>query len=183
MRCFSQGYRPGALSALGFGPDELAQLRPGLVYLSINCFGSGGPIAGRAGWEQVAQAVTGICHANSPERPALIHAAACDWTTGYLGACGALLALERRARAGGSYHVRVSLCQSGMFSYRQGKVVPDPAANGLTRAEIEALQIFADTPYGPMKFLKPVLRMSKTPPRWASPTPRLGADEPKWLES
>ena len=182
---FSQGYRPGSLHTLGFGPQELAAQRPGIVYLSISCFGSGGPFAGRAGWEQVAQTVTGICHDSGRDRPTLIHAAACDWTTGFLGAYGVLLALARRAREGGSYHVRVSLCQTGMFIYRQGKVAIDaalsPSTNGLSRAEIEALQISADTPYGPMRFLKPVVQLSETPARWARPTPKLGADAPKWL--
>ena len=180
---FSQGYRPGALRTLGFGAEELAQLRPGLIYLSINCYGSGGPFADRAGWEQVAQTVTGICRDNGRDRPALIHAAACDWTTGYLGAYGVLLALARRAREGGSYHVRVSLCQAGMFIYRQGKVALDSSANGLTRTEIEALQIFAQTVYGPMRLLRPVLQLSETPTGWERPTPKLGADEPKWLEA
>src|SRR3546814_13244391 len=31
---FVQGYRPGALQALGFGPQETARLRPGFVYVS-----------------------------------------------------------------------------------------------------------------------------------------------------
>lgn len=180
---FSQGYRPGALSALGFGPEQLAELRPGLIYLSISCFGSGGPFSDRAGWEQVAQTVTGICRDNGRDRPTLIHAAACDWTTGYLGAYGVLLALARRAREGGSFHVRVSLCQAGMFIYRQGKIALDPSATGLTREEIEALQISAQTTYGPMRFLKPVLKLSETPARWERPTPKLGANEPVWLDA
>lgn len=180
---FSQGYRPGVLGARGFDAEELAAVRPGLVYLSISCYGSGGPFADRAGWEQVAQTVTGICRDNGRERPTLIHAAACDWTTGYLGAYGVLLALARRAREGGSYHVRVSLCQSGMFIYRQGKIALDPSANGLTRAEAEPLQLSAQTAYGSMRFLKPVLQLSETAARWERPTPKLGADEPSWLSA
>ena len=180
---FSQGYRPGVLAARGLGPDALAKLRPGIVVLTISCYGSGGPFADRAGWEQVAQTVTGICAANDggSGRPALIHAAACDWITGYLGAYGVLLALARRAKEGGSYHVRVSLCQSGMLIQRQGKGALDTTLNGLTRPEAEALQIEADSPYGPMRFLKPVVQMSETPARWARPTPKLGADEPRWI--
>ncbi len=180
---FSQGYRPGALAARGFGPEELARQRPGIVYLTISCYGSGGPFAERAGWEQVAQTVTGICAANDggSGKPALIHAAACDWITGYLGAYGVLLALARRAKEGGSYHVRVSLCQSGMFIQRQGRGVLDRSLSGLTRPETEALQIEAGSPYGPMRFLKPVVQMSQTPARWVRPTPKLGADEPRWI--
>jgi crotonobetainyl-CoA:carnitine CoA-transferase CaiB-like acyl-CoA transferase len=119
---FSQGYRPGALQKLGFGPQEFARHRQGIIYVSISCFGADGSFSHRAGWEQVAQTVTGICNEGRPDRPALLPAAARDYTTGYLAAYGALLALARRVRQGGSYHVRVSLCQSGMFIYRQGKV-------------------------------------------------------------
>src|SRR5215510_11148984 len=65
---FSQGYRPGALAKLGLGPEELAALRPGLIYVSISCFGADGPFSHRAGWEQIAQTVTGILHEGKPDR-------------------------------------------------------------------------------------------------------------------
>ena len=124
---FTNSYRQGALAKLGFGAEDVAALRPGIVYVSINCYGADGPFSHRAGWEQMGQTVTGILHANGDGKPKLLPAPACDYTTGYLAAYGALVALARRAREGGSYHVRVSLCQSGMFIYRQGKVAPDVA--------------------------------------------------------
>ena len=40
---FSQGYRPGMLQKLGFGPEELARHRPGIIYISISCYGADGP--------------------------------------------------------------------------------------------------------------------------------------------
>ena len=46
---FIQGYRGRALDALGFGPDALAGLRPGIIYVSINCYGHTGPWAERPG--------------------------------------------------------------------------------------------------------------------------------------
>lgn len=177
---FSQGYRPGMLEGMGFGPDDLAALRPGIVYLSISCFGADGPFSHRAGWEQVAQTVTGILHEGAEDRPALLPAAACDYTTGYLGAYGVLLALARRAREGGSYHVRVSLCQSGMFIYRQGKVEFSEPDLDLSRDELDAIRVHSDTEQGPIKHLGPVLRLSETPPAWSRPTPVLGGDAPEW---
>ena len=42
---FSQGYRPGMLDGLGFGPEALAAHRPGIVYVSINCYGADGPFS------------------------------------------------------------------------------------------------------------------------------------------
>src|SRR5258707_15216827 len=40
---FSQGYRPGSLAGRGLAPEELAALRPGLVYVSLSAFGHSGP--------------------------------------------------------------------------------------------------------------------------------------------
>ena len=99
---FSQGYRPGVLNTRGFGPEQLAAIRPGIIYTTISCYGSQGPLAGRAGWEQVAQSVTGICEDSGLDKPTLLPVPACDYLTGYLGAYGTLLALARRAREGGS---------------------------------------------------------------------------------
>jgi len=182
---FSQGYRPGVLNGLGFGPEDLAEMRPGMVYLSISCFGADGPFSHRAGWEQVAQTVTGICQEGGPNptgsQPGLLPAAACDYTTGYLGAYGVLLALARRAREGGSYHVRVSLCQSGMFIYRQGKTEFSEPDMELTEAELDALRIDSKPALGPLRHLGPVLHLSETQPHWSRPTPLLGGDAPEWL--
>ena len=178
---FSQGYRPGTLAGMGFAPEQLAEIRPGIVALSISCFGADGPFSHRAGWEQVAQTVTGICNEGRPDRPALLPAAACDYTTGYLGAYGVLLALARRAREGGSYHVRVSLCQSGMFIYRQGSVAFEADNMDLSEAELDALRTQSELADGPLRHLAPVLNLSETQPHWTRPSPTLGGHAPEWL--
>jgi crotonobetainyl-CoA:carnitine CoA-transferase CaiB-like acyl-CoA transferase len=184
---FSQGYRPGMIQKLGFGPDEVAALRPGIIYASINCYGADGPFSHRGGWEQVAQTVTGLCHegrtAARPDGPALLPAAACDYTTGYLAAYGILLALAERARHGGSYHVRVSLCQSGMFIYRQGKVAFPGLGLDLSAAELDAIRIESRPKSGPLRHLGPITKFSETQPHWERPTPQLGGDAPEWLEA
>ncbi|MFG1430015.1 CoA transferase [Xanthobacter sp. V2C-8] len=184
---FIDGYRPLRLAAHGFGAEQLMALRPGLVHVSVNCFGSGGPFGARAGWDQVAQAVTGICHTQGEAvgtgAPELTPVFMCDFLTGFLGAFGAMLALARRAREGGSYRVQVSLCQSAMLLQREGLVRGFETAPGhLTAEEFEALSMRVDgTCYGDLKTLAPVLRMSQTPCRWLRPTPRLGSDRPEWL--
>lgn len=179
---FSQGYRPGVLAALGFAPESLAEIRPGIICCSISCYGADGPFSHRGGWEQVAQTMTGICQEGSPERPKLLPAAACDYTTGYLGAYGILLALARRAQEGGSYHVRVSLCQSGMFVYRQGKTGAVDPNIGLSAAELDAMRVTSHPAYGPLRHLGPILQMSETQPHWTRPSPVLGGDKPEWLD-
>jgi hypothetical protein len=183
---FSQGYRPGSISKLGFGPEEVAALRPGIIYASIDCYGADGPLSHRGGWEQVAQTMTGLCHEGRtmtrPDGPALLPAAACDYTTGYLAAYGILLALAIRARDGGSYHVRASLCRSGMFIYQQGKVEFPGLGLDLTAAELDRMRIESCPKSGPLRHLGPIVKLSETNPHWTRPTPQLGGDAPQWLD-
>jgi crotonobetainyl-CoA:carnitine CoA-transferase CaiB-like acyl-CoA transferase len=179
---FSQGYRSGVLAKRGFGPHELAAIRPGLVYLSTSCYGQVGPWSDRAGWEQVAQSVSGICHRVNPAEPELLPVNACDYLTGYLGAYGILLALLRRAIEGGSYHVNVSLCQSAMLLNRQPVSVPT-ATTALTADEVSALQMHSNGAYGALRHLAPVAQFSDTPADWRRAAPALGGDEPVWLPS
>src|ERR1700719_3350967 len=57
---FSQGYRPGALANRGLSPEELAAIRPGLVYVSLCAFSHAGPWASRRGFDTVVQTVSGM---------------------------------------------------------------------------------------------------------------------------
>ena len=178
---FSQGYRPGIMDKHGLTPEELAKIRPGIIYVSISAYGHGGPFSNRGGWEQIAQCATGICLDNGDERPKLLPASACDYTTGYNGAYGVLLALARRAREGGSYHVRVSLCRSGMYIYKQGHVRCPEGQLDLTQADLDAIMIETKGGHGTLRHLGPVLRMSETKPHWERPSPVLGSSRAEWL--
>jgi crotonobetainyl-CoA:carnitine CoA-transferase CaiB-like acyl-CoA transferase len=184
---FIEGYRPQRLEAHGFGADELAETRPGLVYVSVNCFGSGGPFGPRAGWDQVAQAVTGICDiqgsATKAGQPKLTPVYLCDFLTGFLAGFGAMLALARRAREGGTYRVQVSLCQSAMLLHRQGLIHDFEDAPGRLRPdEFERYAVTDDdTVYGDLKSLGPIIRMSETSPHWSRTTPSLGSSRPEWI--
>jgi hypothetical protein len=118
----------------------------------------------------------------APEyKPRMLPAAANDYITGYLGAYGVLLALARRASEGGSYHVRVSLCQTAMMIYRQGKITGLPDNLSLSEVEIAALSQQSKCHLGHIRHLAPVLQLSETAPHWVLPTPKLGSDEPAWL--
>jgi crotonobetainyl-CoA:carnitine CoA-transferase CaiB-like acyl-CoA transferase len=176
---FVQGYRAGTLARRGLGPDDLAAARPGLIYVTINCYGDAGPWRERPGWEQLAQSATGLAAAQgAPGPPRLMPAAACDYTTGYLAALGTLAALWRRAREGGSYHVRASLCQTGAWLAGLGPVCDPAAATGLDG--MDAWMQESDTALGRLRHLAPVAELSVTPPHWERPSPPLGADPPEW---
>lgn len=178
---FSQGYRMGAFARRGFSPEALAKARPGIVVVSINCYGHKGPWAGRPGWEQLAQTTSGMALEHSgAERPALVGAALNDYTTGYLGAAGAMLALARRATEGGSWHVRVSLTRTAMWIMSLPRVAANATAHPIDPAEIAPWMIEMQTAWGALKRLGPIARMSATPPRWDLPPARLGSDPASW---
>lgn len=180
---FSQGYRLGSLERLGLGPLDLAQARPGIVYTSINAYGHEGPWAHRPGWEQLAQTATGLAHVHGGARgPQLQPGAVTDYTTGFLAAFGTLIALDRRARFGGSYLVRVSLAQTGMWLRSLGLAEPDhvAAVAPWTPDEIESWRIDTDSGFGPMRHLRPPVTLSRTPARWRQATAPLGTHPPAW---
>jgi crotonobetainyl-CoA:carnitine CoA-transferase CaiB-like acyl-CoA transferase len=177
---FSQGFQHRSLERRGFGPAQLAALNPGIIYVSENAFGHDGPWQERPGWEQLAQATTGVTVTQvGGARPALAPAAMNDYTTGYFAALGAMIALRRRASEGGSWLVRVSLTRTSMWYQDLGQDL-DPAAATGTGDLAECIEE-RDTPYGRMKHLRPPLRMSQTDPHWAIPTAPLGQGQPVWL--
>jgi len=183
---FSQGYRTGSLERLGFSATELARIRPGIIYTSINCYGHEGPWRQRAGWEQLAQTVTGMAHVHGGEEgPALQPAAVTDYTTGYLAAFGSLIALKYRALYGGSYLVRVSLSQTGMWIRQLGLAEKESlnTVEMLDGDEIRSFAVSSDTGFGPMSHLRPPVQLSGTPARWKRGVVPLGTHDPVWPDT
>ncbi len=186
---FSQGYRPGTLGSRGFSPEALAQLRPGIVAVSLCAFGHAGPWASRRGFDTVVQTVSGITSRQgelfpgAAPGPQFYPVSAIDFLTGYLMAFGAMVALGRRAREGGSWHVRISLAQVGRWLVERGQV-PEAQLKDVPKEfsaeELQRWTMTSDTPVGRLQHLAPVVRMSETPTRWDRPTVPLGHHQPVW---
>src|SRR5436190_11831426 len=186
---FSQGYRPGTLGQRGLSPEALAELRPGIVFVSLCAFSHVGPWASRRGFDTVVQTVSGITSRQgelfpgAAPGPQFYPVSAIDYLTGYLMAFGAMVALARRVREGGSWLVRTSLAQTGRWLVGRGQV---PVAEltdvpkEFTVAGVERWSMTSDTPAGRLRHLGPVVRLSETPPRWARPSVPLGYHEPVW---
>ena len=187
---FSQGYRPGTLGNRGLSPEELAKLRPGLVYVSLCAFSHKGPWASRRGFDTVVQNVSGITTRQGelfpgaePGAPQFYPVSAIDYLTGYLMAFGAMVAMARRAREGGSWLVRISLAQTGRWLVDRGEVSTaalKDVAKEIPQADIDRWSIESDTPVGRLRHLGPTVRLSETPPYWARPSVPLGYNEPAW---
>src|SRR5204863_8896251 len=161
---FSQGYRPGTLASRSLSPEELAAIRPGLVYVSLCAFGHTGPWASRRGFDTVVQTVSGMTIRQAETVPGktpgpqFYPVSAIDDLTGYLMAFGAMVALARRARDGGSWLVRISLAQTGRWLVDRGEV-PEAALKGVVneipQAEIDRWSIESETPVGRLRHLGP----------------------------
>jgi hypothetical protein len=181
---FSQSYRPGKLTSLGFSPHGLAEMRPGIVVVSTSCYGHAGPWHFRPGFEQLAQSCTGMAIAQgSIDSPQLAPTFPNDYLTGFLGALGTLAALLRRSKEGGSYHVRVSLARSATWLQSLGKVSRDALPpEPLPQSYISSLLRKEVGPLGELTYFAPTLQLSETPPRWERPAEPLGAHFPVWAD-
>ncbi|KAH8886557.1 CoA-transferase family III [Thozetella sp. PMI_491] len=122
------GYRPGAFDRLGYGPHALseraAKRGKGIVYINENCFGYEGEWAHRAGWQQIADCVTGVAWEQGRfmglSEPVVPPFPISDYGTGCMGAVAALIGLLHRTTRGGSWHGKVSLLQYDMLLFKVG---------------------------------------------------------------
>lgn len=181
---FFQSYRSGALEKMGLGFCHVARMKPGIVYVSVNCFGHEGPWRSVRGWEQLAQAVTGMASAHgeycNDGVPALQYPAAVnDYTTGYLAAYGAMAALRHQEMYGGSYLVRVSLVQTCAWTRSLGmrSVV---ACEPFSESELVGMRDSTDSEWGAMHFLKPAISISDCDIYWSTPPVPLGTHPPSF---
>jgi crotonobetainyl-CoA:carnitine CoA-transferase CaiB-like acyl-CoA transferase len=197
-------FRGRKLARYGFSLDELASIRPGIIAVSVRCYGWGGPWFDRGGFDMLGTAASGLAMlegANGmPAMPPtfLIN----DYVTGYMGAAGATAALLKRAKEGGSYHVTVSLARCAMwyqslglvpaaeraFSANLSQLIWNPPTADVPRIMqemksrlLDPLTLVRDTPLGKVRRLAPAVAYSTTPAYWNDPilAPR-GSCAPEW---
>jgi len=181
---FVQGFRPGAVANTGFGPEQAAAARPGIIYVSLSAYGHEGPWAGRRGFDSLVQNANGINDAEAAAagaaQPKPLPCQALDHGAGYLMAFGAMTALARRVTEGGSWHVRVSLAQTGHWIRGLGRVAnglacPDPGFEAV-RDRLEEM----DSGFGRLTTVRHAAVLSDTPAHWARPSVPVGTHKPEW---
>lgn len=178
---FIQGYRPGGIASLGFGPEDVARTRPGMVYVSLSAYGTVGPWAARRGFDSLVQTAIGFNHAEGEAagggKPRPLPMQILDEATGYLIAMGAAAALWRQQREGGSWLVQVSLAQTGDWLRGLGRVpdgfrieVPDKAPY---------LEI-SPSGFGELTGFRHSAQLSRTPAAWPRPSMPPGSHPAVW---
>jgi crotonobetainyl-CoA:carnitine CoA-transferase CaiB-like acyl-CoA transferase len=180
---FSQSYRPGTLANRGYSPEALAKMRPGIVYVTLSAWGHEGPWSTRRGYDTVVQSANGFAYQGEKTRPKFLPVAAQDYVVGYLLAYGAMVALARRAREGGSWFVRASLAGAGHFIRQHGlidRAVHEKLPDELPQETLTSLLTTHASPVGRLTHLKPAAEMSETPPHWSRPAVPRGHDPAAW---
>ncbi len=123
-----QGYRPWIVNRFGLDAASLRIRGWRGIYGNISCYGGVGPWSDRAGWEQLAQSVSGMAVAEgTAERPAQVPAALNDYTTGLLLA----EAITRQLVAGTGADIVASLCQTAGWLMRNGAGCDPKLASGI----------------------------------------------------
>jgi crotonobetainyl-CoA:carnitine CoA-transferase CaiB-like acyl-CoA transferase len=181
---FSQSYRPQSIARLGFSAEEAARINPGIVYVTLSAYGHAGPWAERRGFDSLVQTTTGFNHAEGQaagvDGPKELPAQMLDHATGYFMAFGAMMAKARQAREGGSWHVRVSLAQTGRWLWNLGRV-----AGGLVTEDLktDAVTPFIErlpSGFGTLSSVRHAAVLSKTPAYWTRPAMPLGSHPPEF---
>ncbi|MEM7079921.1 MAG: CoA transferase [Pseudomonadota bacterium] len=178
---FVQGYRPGGLAALGLGPQQAAQLRPGIVYVSLSAYGWGGAWESRRGFDSLVQTVAGFnlaeAAASGAQKPTSLPIPILDFASGFLMAYAAQAALYKQQTEGGSWHAEISLLQTANWLRSLGQ-----DADGLqNRAErlSSYLQSYPCTE-GELLGMSHAAEFDHTPARWSVPSAPPGSCPAQW---
>ena len=131
---FLHNVRREAVARLGFGYDDVAKVKPDIVYVHAVGFGSDGPYAGRPAYDDLVQAAGGAASLNtltSPEEePRYIPSLIADKTSGLHAAYATLAALFHKERTGEGQFVEVPMLESFasflMIEHLSGHVYDPP---------------------------------------------------------
>jgi crotonobetainyl-CoA:carnitine CoA-transferase CaiB-like acyl-CoA transferase len=134
-----ENYRPGVMTALGIGYEQVAPLNPRLIYASISGYGHSGPARNKGGFDLIAQGVAGIMSVTGePGGPPMkAGVPLTDLGAALFALVGILAAVESRHHTGVGQHVDTSLVDAGVAlsvweatEYFSGTGVPAPMGSG-----------------------------------------------------
>jgi crotonobetainyl-CoA:carnitine CoA-transferase CaiB-like acyl-CoA transferase len=179
---FACSYRPAVARRFGLDPPSLAKKSDGLIYLSISAYGHDGPWKDRPGFDQNGQVASGFSVTEGGDEPPRFSAVFYlnDELTGYLAAAGMMAALLRRAREGGSYHVRLSLVRTAMWVQELGYADKRDYQNLPDKDEYPAKLQTIDTVYGPITELAREVESGGMPSLTLSHVRPFGAEPAIW---
>ena len=111
-----ENFRPGVMAAMGFAYEQLRELNPGIILVSVSGFGQYGPYRDRPAFDSLGQAMGGLMAlTGQPEgHPVGTASSVVDRYTALHATIGALAALRHRERTGEGQLVDVCLLDSAL---------------------------------------------------------------------
>lgn len=113
---FIHNVRLKAVDALGFGPDQVKQINPDMIYIHCVGFGSDGPYDGLQAYDDVIQAASGAAtlagRVDGSGKATYIPSLIADKVAGLHGAQAALAAYIHKLRTGESQFVEVPMFEA-----------------------------------------------------------------------
>jgi crotonobetainyl-CoA:carnitine CoA-transferase CaiB-like acyl-CoA transferase len=112
-----ENYRPGTMERFGLGYEKLHKLNTALIYCQVTGFGRTGPYANRAGFDLIAQGLSGIMSVTGEgagRQPVKAGPPITDISAGILAAMGVLAAYVHRLKTGEGQLVDTSLLEAGV---------------------------------------------------------------------
>jgi len=107
-----ENYRPDVMARLGLGYDQLSQVNPRLIMLSISGFGHGGPESHRPAYAPIVHAEVGLMHRQA-ERAELpfsdLPLSVADTNASLHGLVGLLSAVIMRQQTGLGQHIDIAM--------------------------------------------------------------------------
>ncbi|MGH3087727.1 MAG: CaiB/BaiF CoA transferase family protein [Rubrobacteraceae bacterium] len=112
----AENFRPGVTKKLGIDYETLKELNPRLIYASISGFGQTGPYAMRAGYDLIAQGMSGVMSVTGEPGgpPAKCGIPIGDLSAGLFCAFGIMTAHAAREETGRGQHVDTSLFEGSL---------------------------------------------------------------------
>jgi len=107
----TENFRAGVMKRLGIGHDTLKAINPRLVYAAVSGYGRTGPFAGRAGYDPISQAESGLMSMTGEAggEPTRTGVSVVDMVTGMFAAQAITSALYARERTGEGQRVDATL--------------------------------------------------------------------------
>lgn len=111
---FLTNIRPAAMRRLGLAPEQLRQVRPDLIYVSIVGFGQGGPYAKKPVVDDVTQSASGMADMvrRYSGEPRYVPSVMADRVTGLSAAHAVIAALYQRTRTGRGQDIEVPMFET-----------------------------------------------------------------------
>jgi crotonobetainyl-CoA:carnitine CoA-transferase CaiB-like acyl-CoA transferase len=172
---FIQSFRPGALAKLGFGAEELAEQRPGLVVADLSAYGWRGPWAHRRGFDSLVQLASGIAAEGGSDEPRPLPVQALDHATGWLTAAAVMTAVKRQVLEGGAWQAKLSLAGTGMWLDSLGR----KDSHG-SEPDVSGLLQETPSPFGTLTHVRVPGVLPGANPHWTQGSRLPGSDAPSW---